>query len=47
MISVFGLIILGLCGWTGFNLWKGTTSVYARAITLTSIGYLAWSLVGP
>ena len=45
MISIFGLIILGLCGWAAYNLYLGTTSVFARALTLTSIGLLAWSLV--
>ncbi len=47
MISVFGLIVLGLCGRVAYNLWRGTTSAYARAITLTSVALLAWSLVGP
>jgi hypothetical protein len=45
--SIFDLIVLGTCGWMGFNLWQGTTCHFARAITLASIAYLAWSLAGP
>ena len=46
MISLFEIVLLVLFALAGVRLWSGTTSIAARAVSISSLLVLAWRVVG-